>query len=89
MEAIYRRNEMAKVTGSCEGSRRIDGVWSVVEYVRTESDDVFMRTTSRMGKGKWVLDGYSYQESVHYNGNTWCVHPRVLEHCSRYRLPKG
>lgn len=79
---------MAKVTGNCEGTRRVDGVLSVVEFVRTESGEVFARTTGRMGKGKWTLDGVCDQDAAHYRGNTWSTHPTVLEFCSKYRLPK-
>lgn len=79
---------MAKVTGNAQGDRRIDGVLCVVEYVRTDTGAVFVRTTSRMGKGKWTLDGNCAQDAVAYKGNTWCTNRTVLEYCSKFRLPK-
>jgi hypothetical protein len=79
---------MVVLTGACNGSRKVNDSWSIVEYVRTENGDVFFRTINHRSKGKWTFDGNSPVDAVAYKGNTWMTGAGLLSLLSNIRLPK-
>lgn len=76
------------VTGVFRSHRKVNGIMTVVEYVRDESGKAYFRVRDGRFKGKWTFDGTSSVEAPSYKGGTWMTGPGLLSLYAKVRLPK-